>query len=171
MTFEEIRDWVASLCPPITADCVELAALAMSSLEDTITEGHDFKPMITFTKNKRLGVGLIPQGFRKEHHDRDKEAAAGFIRQLRVDSDAVTFAMKAWLAMVERSELNADGSMKMRPSEHPSKKEVGLVQLYLKGGRTIAFCADITHHPNGMHKWIVQMDTAQEGQRIEGRFK
>jgi len=128
------------------------------------TKNHTFLPTVTFTKGGRRGI--LATRFLTSENDRDKDAFADIVVQLRRDCEAVCFYMEAWVSNLNREQY--DSGKYLQPSKDPKRKEAAIVNLYVKD-RTVAFQAGIKREPNGLTDWEVMIDTAK-GETMDGRF-
>ena len=162
----ELMEFALTTKPVLSNDAAKIAALGMIYIEEQVEAGSQARPHCTFLKKEKLGV--IGAEFPKEHGDADKDQFANMIRNLRSDCDVVSFVTEAWVAQYDKSEYE-QGSPRLMPRDHPNRKEVGLVHLYLKE-RMLMFMADIKRKPDSVEPWKLYHDSANSESKMEGRF-
>jgi len=168
MNEQQIKTFLDGLRPELPAVAIDLALGSMLHVQEFIEiagKENQFLASIAFTKGGKKSV--IATQFLIKERGKDKDAFADILADLRRDCDAVCFYCEAWLSKPMKKDYESGNFLP--PSEDPDRTECAIAQLYVKD-RTIAFQANIQRDPGRLEDWQMMIDTAIEGQTMEGRF-
>lgn len=101
-------------------------------------------------------------GFTEFGEDDTKDQVADLIEAFIKDS-LVAFVCEAWVS--NNAEYEDKGA-----SKDPNKKEAIFVHAFLPEGRRMLFRAIITRNPTELGPWTNEIDNADGGWKITGRF-
>jgi hypothetical protein len=162
----ELREFVAKTKPPIYNLAVDTVATAMGYIEFVVMQEKQAMAHVAFIKNGK--GGMMATEFLDELMERDKDAFAEMIRNLRKDCEVVVFGHEAWMSVIKDKQY--DRMKNVRPRDDPNRIEGALVQVWLSGERHLAFTSKINRKPTAMAPWELMHDSAVDKTPMGGRF-